>query len=180
MNIYSVQVWGPCKDQSEVMSRRSLAPDNTATIIAPSNDIANQVCYLVSAGDVFGQSNYQEIDTYPTVISAILNTENEPIPFDSNIVHDLLTEPILPPLGQRDTQRQPGELFFARCHDDSKSDRGRFWVYALDDLQANIVALAHGDAAGLFDSDSEAIQIDLYPYKETCVFWNIKLIHEKT
>jgi len=180
LNIYRVNIWGPCKSEQEVLVRRQSSPDDKAIVLAPTINIANQVCYLASirSQKADQRSNYQEIDTFSMTISYIIDTKDEPITFKPEIVQELLTDPILPQMKMSDIQNQPGRLFFAHCTDgeDKKKVRGQFWVYALDDVTANTVVTEHGNRLGIFDLDVNAILVELYPFKDTCVFWNADLI----
>ncbi len=184
MNIYRINIWGPCQSEGDVLARRSDAPDNTATVVAPSKNVANQVCYLVATRDAHGQSNYQEIDSFTSPVACILDTAQDPFTFKSEIVADLIADPILPALGHPDTQTDAGALFFARCTDSMGKTRGQFWIYAPDATSANIIATEHGDSVGLFKLDSEAIQVELYLLEKTCLFWNVAMtryeLHNKT
>ncbi len=184
LNIYSINIWEACSSEQEVLVSRQSSPDNKAIVLATTVDIANQVCYLVSTHtrklhDVDRNvSNYQEIDSFSKTISCIIDTKDEPITFKPEIVQELLTEPILPKMKMSDIQNQPGRLFFAHCTDgeDKKKVRGQFWVYALDDVIANTIVTEHGNRLGIFDLDVDAILVELYPFKDTCVFWNADLI----
>lgn len=181
MNIYRISVWGPCDSEPAVLSRLALAPDNVATVFAPSKDIANQVCYLVATRNLRHHSNYQDIDTFPLPVACILDTAQDPFMFESDIVNELTAEPILPAVNIADTQAAAGDLFRARCVKvEHRSDRngtvcGQFWVYAPDPASANTVATEHGNTVGLFDLDEEAIRVELLPLEKTCVFWNIRM-----
>jgi len=182
MNIYTINVWGPCLSESEVLDRRSKAPDNTATVFASSKEVANQVCYLVATRNVHGrQSNYQEIDGFLSPVACVLETAQDPITFESKVVEDLIANPILPSQGLIDTQHFASVLFFVRCikigdiSDTTGTIRGQFWVYAPNAEYANAVATEYGDAMGLFDPDTEAIQVQLHRLEKTCVFWNVTI-----
>jgi hypothetical protein len=140
MNIYRINIWGPCRSERDVLARRSDPPDNTAIVVAPSKDIANQVCYLVATRDAHGQSNYQEIDSFASPVAGILDTTQEPFTFESDVVDDLIANPILPGVVHSDTQTAAAALFFAHCTDNTGKTRGQFWVYAPDAASANIVA----------------------------------------
>jgi len=182
MNIYSINIWGPCLTEGDVRERLSSPPDNTAVVLAPSKDIANQVCYLVATRNAHGQSNYQEIDSFSSPVACVLNTSEYPMTFDSDTVDELVADPILPQLSHPDTQTNDGALFFARCievasvTDNTGRTRGQFWVYAPDAYSANIVATEYGDSVGLFDLDEDAILVELFPLEKTCVFWNVRMI----
>ena len=172
MNIYKINIWGPCENADEAFDRRLGTPDNTAIVFAKTKDIANQVCYLVSTRKARFQSNYQEIDSYTQAIPCVLYADEEPFMFEEDFVNSLIAEQILPPLTIPDKQYQPGILYFARCTDDSGKCRGEFWAYAPDAEIANLLITEHGHDSFLFDLNTEAIKVELYPFEKTSVFWN--------
>jgi len=181
MNIYSVRIWGCRQNERDVSACRSHMPDNTAVVIAPSRDVANQVCYLVAIRDKLRQSNYQEIDSFASSVACTLDTTEEPFIFESDLVDDLTTDPLLPALGQPETQMSAGAFLFCRCieiacvSDRMGKIRGQFWVYAPDAVSANVVATEHGGTVGLFDLDMDTIRVELNPCEKTCVFWDVKM-----
>jgi len=182
MRLYAISIWGPCQNEGDVLVRRSHAPDRTAAVIAPSKSLANQVCYLAATQGVPGQFNYQEIDSFAFCCACVLDTAGDPITFESDIVAELVADPILPPLSVPDTQTTDGALFFARCIEvanaTDKTGRtcGQFWVYAPDAASANIIATEHGDSMANFDLDENAMRVELFPMEKTCVFWNVGMI----
>ena len=182
MNVYRINIWGPCQTESDVLARRSHGPDDTAVVFAPTNNIANQVCYLAATRAARGQSDYQEIDSFTQAVPSVLETGEDPFVFEPDVLDDLARDPVLPQLGFPDVQVGPGMLFFARCvqiaelTDRTGRTRGQFWVYAADERSANIVTTEHGEHLGLFDLDSEAIQVELYPMEQVCVFWNVGMV----
>ncbi len=172
MNIYKINIWGPCENADEAFNRHLGTPDNTAIVFAKAKDIANQVCYLISTREARFQSNYQEIDSYTQAIPCVLHTDEEPFMFEEDFVNNLIAEQILPPLTIPDKQYKPGILYFACCKDDSGKQRGEFWVYAPNAETANLLVTEYGHNSRLFDLDSEAIRVELYHIEKTCVFWN--------
>ena len=175
MNIYRINIWGPCQSEGTVLARQADTPDNSAIVVAASKDVANQLCYLVATRDAHGQSNYQEIDSFTSPVACILDTAQDPSAFEPDLVDDLIANPILPAASFPDTQIVAGALFFARCIDSTGKTRGQYWVYAPDATSANVVVTEHGETIGLFNLDSEAIRVELYPLEKACVFWNVMM-----
>jgi hypothetical protein len=178
MHIYMIDIWGPCENAEEVQQLRKGAPSDEAIVFAPTKDIANQLCYLVSTREKQFKPNYQEIDTFVYPISCILQTNLMPVTFSDDIVRTLLKEPMMAPLKVPDTQKEPGVLFFAQITDETddveKKLKAEFWVYDRDEQAARDPAARYGESCGLFDLGRESIRIELVPMKRSCVFWNVK------
>jgi hypothetical protein len=182
MNIYMIEIWGPCETTEEVGRLRNGSCTDEAVVFAPTKDVANQLCYLVSTRDMHFKPNYQQIDTFPHPISCILHTNLMPVTFTDEIANGLTSEPLLPPVKTPDTQAEPGALFFARCIDESKETekilKAEFWVYDRDSDSARRLASAYGATGGFFDPAGDRIDIELIPMTKACVFWNVKKIAE--
>ncbi len=177
MNIYRVYIWGPCDSEEDVQSRRAEGADNVAVVVAPSLDIANQVCYLVASGGKFGQSTYQEIEGFSANTQCIVESLNDPRVFDSEIIEDLIQHPKLPAIGHAEDDLDSGYLYSAKCISDAEIALGEFWAFSIDDTTANILVTEHGNQVGLFDLDTDSIKVELLKEDKVCVFWggNIKL-----
>jgi len=177
MNIYNINIWGPCPTEKEARARRPGPPDARALVFAPTMDIANQICYAVATRDARHHSNYQEIDSYSEPVPCVWVAVQETVWFwfEETVINDLLAEPILPKLRIADHQRQPGTLYLANCIDEAGTLRGQFWVYAADAMTANTILVEHVDIIGLFDHDSETMRVELESVMATCccVFWNV-------
>ncbi len=183
MNIYMIEIWGPCETPEEVQRLRGGPRTDEAVVFAPSKDIANQLCYLVSTRERQFKPNYQQIDTFAHPISCILHTNLMPVTFPDEIVGDLLKEPIMKPLKVPDTQHEGGALFFVRCIDDTKEGekvlKAEFWVYDRDEAAARQLASEYGSSSGFFepgDPGRGRIRIELLPMTKACVFWNVRKV----
>ena len=69
------------------------------------------------------------------------------------------------------------KLFYINCIDSAGNTCAHFWVYAADEMDANIIATEHGDTTELFNLDTDAIQVELYTIEQTCVFLNAEKIN---
>ncbi len=180
MNIYVVDIWGPCETADEVKRLRSGSRTDEAVAFAPTKDIANQLCYFVSTRTMQFKPNYQEVNSFAHPISCILHTNLMPVAFSEEIVKGLLEEPVMPPLKVPDTQQEPGALFFARCIDEAKEAekilKAEFWVYDRDEVAARQLAFEYGKSSGCFDPGRERVRVELLPMAKACVFWNAKMV----
>jgi hypothetical protein len=180
MNIYMVDIWGPCPTTEEVTRLRSGPRTDMAVAFAPTKDIANQLCYFLSTRELQFQPNYQEVNTFAYPISCILHTNLMPVTFADEIVKGLIDEPVMPALKMPDTQKEPGMLFFARCIDESKEAekvlKAEFWIYDRDEAAARQLAFEYGSSCGCFDPNRDRVRVELLPMVKACVFWNVKMV----
>lgn len=180
MNIYMVDIWGPCPTSEEVALLRKGPRTDGAIAFAPTKDIANQLCYFVSTRQMQFKPNYQEINTFTHPISCILQTNLMPVAFSDDIVQGLLSEPIMPVLKVPDTQQEPGALFFARCIDPSGEKglvlKGEFWIYDRDKTAARQLASEYASASGFFKPGKGDAKIEMLPMTKACIFWNVQMV----
>ena len=174
INIYQIDIWGPCRDPNQIPKLRKGDPSNCAVVLAPDVQLANQFCFLTSTRDERGEAtNYQDIGFFAKPPLCIIRFEKF-FKYSSDIVVDLLREPILPPVLLKDRQESQNELFNVSWF--TSKEKGDVWIYAPDETTANGAVVDFGEAQGWFDANLETIRVSIEPQEGAFVFWDANIV----
>ena len=174
MNLYLIKIWGPCDSEEELRPRLDNECDHITCVTAPSINIADQMCYLVSTRNSKATLNHQETIQIANPHPFMMGHEVDVFIFKQNTIAQLRNNPVIRrPVKLVDRNIDvPNKLYqVSLALKKDSAETWDLWAYtdSAENVQSLFMQLMHKVGIEKMDKETCTLAIDevIMPY----VFW---------